>query len=677
MNPTIDINWSDIHSLFSVVMCIDDSMNIIYASDTLSKCLPRTADKPELAEVFDSLRPASLSTFSEGLNSLGALCLLTAKSGEFAIRGQLLHTRYQEQEVLCFCGAPWLFWINSNSPDTHLGLNDFSAQDVQLDQLFFMSTERQMIDDLEKLNSDLQTAKKQLEEAQQAQRQFFAQMSHEIRTPLNGVVSALSLLDQCPAGCDQAKFVRLAQTSSQNLMQVINYVLSVSKIELSGQQELVLFSWADLIRSTTDIVRAKAEEKSLEIELELSPELPPACYGSPARFRQTLLNLLINAIKFTDEGALTIRAQPVERVDDQCTLRLEVSDTGVGIPDEQLEQIFDPFWSSLPKSVAQQEEGTGLGLDIVRRNVQIMGGEIRVRSAAGKGSTFWFELPVTLPNKEQQAAWVNDSREKEPQETGAVRLTGKVLLVDDNQTNLVLGSLILESLGLDVTSVDSGGAAVARVRQDAFGLVLMDISMPDIDGLEATRQIRSFMPQDQLPIIALTAHIDYAEKEACLDIGMNDYLTKPIVREDLSRVLALWLDTNTPAQADKDAAVVKEENQATDLKLVDQDVLLDLIEQIGRDNLQLVISKVQTESIQRWHELEIAEAEGDAAAVKRHVHSLASIFRSVGLLTVGDSLGAVEDCLRAGETPAPGWLKELVQLRVDSLGALDRQLATL
>lgn len=676
MSHQIDISWEQLHSLFSIVMCMDDSMSIVYASDTLVKCLPITMEKPQLSDVFDTLRPASLDTFQQGLKSLGSLCLMTARSSEFAIRGQLIETRLEDQDVLCFCGAPWLFWINTNSPKTRLTLNDFSAQDVQLDQLFFMSTERQMVDDLEKLNDDLQKAKVELEQAQETQRLFFAQMSHEIRTPLNAVVSALSLLGQCPMNAEQNKFVELARSSSKNLMEVINYVLGISKIELSGRQEQVLFGWPDLIRSSAEVVAARAQEKSLELKIELAPDLPKVSFGSPALLRQTLLNLLINAIKFTDEGNVTIRALPLRQADQQSTLRLEVVDTGVGITDDKLQHIFEPFWSESPEGISSREEGTGLGLDIVRRNVQIMGGEIYVKSTPGTGTVFWFELPVRLPSPAEHTTWIEKSQHPVETATEPPELAGTVLLVDDNQTNLVLGSLILESMGLEVTSVDGGHAAIASARQGLYDLVLMDISMPDIDGLEATRRIRDFAHQDQLPIIALTAHIDDKEKQACFDVGMNDYLTKPIDSQDLNRALARWLAVGKPPDADTDAAVAAGESPVADRALVDENVLTDLIKQIGSDNLQLVIDNVQTESIQRWQELEIAESEGDTAAVRRHVHSLASIFRSVGLFPVGDSLSAVEDTLRAGEAPAPGWLQELVQLRADSLDALNRQSAT-
>lgn len=676
MNQPLDIRWKDLHSLFSVVMCIDESMTLVYASKTLSNCLPETKNRPKLLDVFDTLRPRSLATFSDGLNALDSLCLLTAKNGKFAIRGQLLRTQYQEQDVLCFCGAPWLFWINAKSPETHLGLSDFSAQDVQLDQLFFMSTERQMVDDLEQLNTDLGAAKQQLEETQDTQRQFFAQMSHEIRTPLNGVVSALSLLDNHPTDPEQSQLVRLARSSSENLMQVINYVLNVSKLELSPHEDQKTFSWPDLIRSTIDIIAAKAKEKSLQVKLDMSPNLPRACFGNPDRLRQTLLNLAVNAIKFTDTGSITIRALPVHQAQDHCILRLEVIDTGAGISEDHLPHIFEPFWSSQPNGFATQterrlyDEGTGLGLDIVRRNVLSMGGEIMVTSTLGQGSKFWFELPTTLP-AETGSVSVAAAVQQEPE---IEELTGRVLLVDDNETNLLLGSMILKSMGLEVTSVDGGGAAIAAARQQQFDLILMDITMPDMDGLEATRQIRTFASRDLLPIVALTAHTDYKEKAACLDIGMDGYLTKPIIREQLHKALATWLAKDKKLTSKEAVEDMTYENNIIDTELVTESVIEELIRQIGRDNLLIVISKVRTEATQRWSELVTADKQSNKDAIKRHVHSLASIFRSVGLMPAGDALGAIETKLRAGEEVPPGWLNALEKLKTDSIIALTQRM---
>ena len=658
MNQQTDISWESLHALFSVVMCIDDSMSISYASETLHKFLPATATHPRVDEVFKVLRPSSFDTFKEASAAVNSLCLMTAKNKQFAIRGQLVPTRYDNKDVLCFCGAPWLFWLNSNCPDIHLNLSDFSNQDVQLDQLFFMSTEKRMVEDLEDLATDLQETKSQLEKAQVAQSAFFAQMSHELRTPLNGVVSAVSLLEQLPLDKGQAELVAFAKSSSENLMQVINYVLDLSKLEQMDASDEADFNFSELLRSAINIVKAKANEKSLKLSLDICEDLSQTYCGNASSLRQTLLNLLINAIKFTEEGSVTLNVRRGGNTGHEHRLRFEVIDTGCGIAQADQQRIFEPFCSLEPTTATGNEHSTGLGLDIVRRKVTKMAGEMGVISIPGQGSTFWFEVPMSAAEDDAKALQIGDSNSKYE---GDYNLSGRVLLVDDNETNLLLGSMILKSLGLEVLKACNGEDAVAAVRQDQPDLVLMDISMPDISGLEATRRIREFVDSHSLPILALTAHVDSREKTACLDIGMNGYLTKPIVREALIEELARWLG-----------------NDSAELTaLVDEAVLHELIRQIGQENLRTVIEKVQTEALQRWEELCEADSEGDMASAQRHVHSLGSIFRSVGLIPAGDALAAIESKLRAGEELSVGWIPGLAPIKDHSLLALDRYMAAL
>jgi signal transduction histidine kinase/DNA-binding NarL/FixJ family response regulator len=658
MNHRVDLSWDSMEALFSVVMCVDESMSITYASETLAKFVPESKNNPRLEDVFRVLRPTSLTTFAEAHASVNSLCLLVAKDGQFAIRGQMVPIIYEDESTLCFCGAPWLFWLNSHYPDIHLNLSDFSSQDVQLDQLFFMSTEKRMVEDLEELATDLQKTKTELEKAQVAQSEFFAQMSHELRTPLNGVVSAVSLLEKLPLGEQQAELVAFAKSSSENLMQVINYVLDVSKLGQMDEGDKEEFNCRGLLRSAITVVNAKANEKSLRLQLDTSEDLPQNVSGNAACLRQVLLNLLINAIKFTAEGSVTLHVRQVARTGDECRLRFEVIDTGSGISRQHQQRIFEPFFSLAPAVSTGNESSTGLGLDIVRRNVEKMGGELGLVSSPGEGSTFWFEVPLTAVQGEETTVPTDKSDQKY---MGIESLSGRVLLVDDNDTNLLLGSMILESLGLDVIQARNGMEAVAAARQGRPDLVLMDISMPDISGLEATRQIREFADSNSLPILALTAHVDSREQQNCLAIGMNGYLTKPIVREILVEELARWLAVDGPRSQ----------------VLVDEAVLQDLIRQIGQDNLRTVIDKVQTEALQRWEELSEAAGNGDMATAQRHVHSLGSIFRSVGLIPAGDAFAAIEATLRAGDKLAAGWLPALEPLKDESILALGRYMAEL
>ena len=538
MNEWADISWSALQRLFSVVICLDESMRIIYASETVHNCLPEVKDKPLLRDAFNVLRPSKLNTFSDAISSLEALCLMTAVNGRFAIRGQLLPTRFENQEAVCLCGAPWLLWMSTNCPEIRLSLSDFAPQDVQLDQLFYMTTEKQMVDDLENLNRELLEAKNTLQETNSAQRSFFTQMSHEIRTPLNGVVSALSLLEANSLDDRQDQLVGLAKSSSRNLMDVINYVLDLSKLEVAGEDGIGVFNLHELLRSTIDILSAKAREKSLEFTLELAPNIPQNCSGNAPRLRQILLNLLMNAIKFTEHGSVILRVDTVPDETSECALKFSVVDTGIGIAEDIQQNIFEPFWSLQAVAIDHPDAGTGLGLDIVRRLVEHDGGEVGVVSEPGVGSTFWFDFTV-VP---ETAAMIGDSSAGSSVVVDSrFDLTGSVLLVDDNQTNLLLGTMILESMGIDVSTAENGTEAVAAALQENYDLVLMDIHMPDFDGIEATRQIRKVKNKESLPIVALTALAYDDEKESCLDSGMNGYLAKPIVRQALAEELGRWL----------------------------------------------------------------------------------------------------------------------------------------
>ncbi|MEH6517204.1 MAG: response regulator [Halioglobus sp.] len=669
-----DLPWKEMERLFSVVICFDEAMRIIYASDTVIKYLPEVKDGPKMDEVFNVLRPSRLNTFSDAQASLDSLFLMTATNGRFAIRGQLLPNIYNSQKGMCLFGAPWLFWMSSNCPEIRLSLSDFAAQDVQLDQLFFMTTEKRMVADLENLNTELTEAKAKLEEAHDAQHRFFAQMSHEMRTPLNGVVSALSLLEANPLEGKQRQLVGLAQSSSRNLMDVINYVLDLSKLELAGEDEETVFNLPELIRSTIDILGAKAQEKSLNLNLEMDSSTPLHCKGNAPRLRQTLLNLMMNAIKFTDKGSVTVRASKVDGEAPDCTLKFSIVDTGIGIASEIRSLIFEPFWSSRQEGVGHPDAGTGLGLDIVRRNVEDVGGEIGVISELGAGSTFWFDWPavvesvVTVAKSASSPSAVIDAD---------ARLSGRILLVDDNQTNLLLGTMILESMGVEVSTATNGAEAVAAALRDNYDLVLMDIHMPDFDGIEATRRIRKVKDKQDIPIVALTALAYEKEKEVCMESGMNGYLTKPIVKQALAVELSRWLQSNTDnSLAETTEGHGEESGESLVLaELLDQAVLEELKRQIGPDNLKTVLTKVLSEAAQRWDDLVVAESNNDSSAIQRHVHSLSSIFRSVGLMYAGDILASIEGQLRAGVELDVGWVQGLEKTKTDSLQVLSQQLS--
>ncbi|MEP4148304.1 MAG: ATP-binding protein [Halioglobus sp.] len=611
--------------LFSSIIVLDQDWRIVDASASLRHFLPKLDQAPLLGEVFNFVRPRSIANYTEALDHLGALLLLTSVDDDFAIRGQLVQKKIDGNDRIVFCGAPWLAWMSVNKPEVKLRLQDFAPQDVQLDQLFYISTEARMVADLEALNAELGLAKEEAEAAQAAKNAFFARMSHEMRTPLNGIVSALALMtDQAVEG-KQQELLGLASKSSASLMEVINYVLDVSKMESEeAEPELVQFDLRGLIGSVSDIVRARAMEKGLELRSRCEASLQQLYIGDEYRLRQALLNLLTNAIKFTERGFVAIDVSSVEG--SEGTVRIEVRDTGEGIDELEHESIFEPFVSES----SQGGEGTGLGLDIARRNVNSMGGVIGLTSEPEQGSTFWIELPLKLAKDSAKSAVASEGEYKEGQ------FVGRVLLVDDNETNLVLGSLILEGMGVTVTQAASGEQAVQLAMGESFDLVLMDISMPGIDGYEATRRIRDWKSREELPIVALSAYASSVQQAESMASGMDGYLTKPIERDRLATALERWL------QKEKWSAekVTQDCVEKTTSSHVDMDTLEGLVRQIGLDNLSTVISKFADEAAKRWLALECASTSKDLA---REAHTLGSTCRSFGLPGIADQLGFIEN----------------------------------
>ncbi len=626
-------------ALFSIVFSIDEDLRIGEVSPRALEHMPWLAENPVLTEVFNVERPRQVVNWDQLRQRSDQLLLMTAADGSFAVRGQVVPDDSGSEPRLLFCGAPWLFWLNTERPDLTLGIRDFTPQDAQLDQLFFMTTEKTMVEDLELMNEQLKGAKADLEAAQRGRDAFFAQMSHEMRTPLNGVVSALALLDHHDLSEEAQELLSLVRSSSRNLMHVINYVLDVSKIEAAdGVTEQAPLALDDLVESVIEIIGARAREKGLGLHTRIAPGLPRAFLGDAARLRQSLLNLVTNAIKFTDEGEVTVRVTG----DDERAgwVRIDVTDTGIGVPGEFRERIFEPFFSVPREGTADQEPGTGLGLDIVRRNVELMGGELSLADGPRSGSTFTLRLPLE-PVPE---APVGVNGEREDDETPRT-LEGEVLLVDDNQTNLMLGAMLLEKLGVRVRSVSSGEAAVEAVMAARPDLVLMDISMPGIDGFEATRRIRALPGGESLPVLALTAYASSRERGLAEEAGMNGYLTKPVKRSRLASTLAEWLPSGSPAPAPVDGAA-----------LVDDGVLRDLGREIGPENLLIVIETFGSEARERWFALSATET---PEALAREAHSLISTCRSFGLRAVADGLVAVEREAREGRYPSKDALESL------------------
>lgn len=373
-------------------------------------------------------------------------------------------------------------------------------------------------------------------EASEAKSRFLAMMSHEVRTPLNGVIGALGLLRDTDLNEIQRKYADTSRTSAESLLIIINDILDYSKME-AGKLDLetATFDIAELVYSVIDTFSLRCEEKGVTLIGELAPSVPGRVTGDPARTRQVLVNLVGNAMKFTNDGEIRVSAKPHSLDDPLMVLEFRVDDAGSGIAPEHLAQLFDEFWSGDP-SASRGLVGTGLGLAICKRLVTMMGGEIGVESTPGKGSSFWFRIPFGTASADATTPQAANSK------SIPKHLSGRILLAEDNPTNQMIVQTMLQKLGLSVDVVGNGIEAVEAVKRRPYDVVLMDVSMPEMDGIEATHCIRELSEDKaKIPLIALTAHAMRGDREKFLAEGLDDYLEKPVTQATLAICLSRWL----------------------------------------------------------------------------------------------------------------------------------------
>lgn len=482
------------------------------------------------------------------------------------------------------------------------------------------------------LNELLKT-QKELKETMKVKEQFLANMSHEIRTPMNAIVGFTELILKTTLNAEQKQYIDAIKTSGQNLLVIVNDILDFSK----SQAGKLVFEQIDIqlsqaISTLIDLMLPKSMQKNIRLSSKIDPKIPDLLIGDPTRLNQILLNLVNNAIKFTEEGEIKIIIELLDQQEETVELLFSVKDTGIGIPKDKLHTIFEGF-TQATNETTRKYGGTGLGLTIVKQLVEQQGGNITVESEEGAGSNFSFKLTFKK-GCETKRKKLNEEKISPTKKVEDLH----ILLVEDNYLNQVLATKVLTNWNWKVDVAENGAIAVNKLQKNDYDIILMDIQMPEMDGYEATRYIRKKLspPKSTIPIMAMTAHAISGEIERCEQVGMNGYISKPFNEDHLYEKILTILNLDT-MEENKNTGTQMNEGRYTDLTYLKK--LSKGDDDFVKQMISIFISQTPT-AIQK---MEADLSNKDWGSLRAVAHKMKPSFSFVGVTSLQEKIESIED----------------------------------